>query len=96
VRALREVCKDVLQAEKGIVAAEIHSRTPVENLRRATLRVADHAAQQRDRLIQEGRTQNNLLRKLNRTHGPSPGFHKEPKGAGSHHARRNAQIGVKV
>jgi hypothetical protein len=97
VTGLRNVCADVIQADKDIVAAIHGTQTPMENLRRTEVRIADRAEKQRQEMIREGRTTNNLLRRLERhPRGPTPGFGKEPKGVGSHHARKNAAAGVKA
>jgi len=96
-RGLKDICSDVMKADHDIVGAIQDTRTPMEALRRTELRIADRAERQRQEMIREGRTTNRLLGRLDRhPRGPTPGFHKEPKGVGSHHARKANSAGVKV
>jgi hypothetical protein len=96
LRGLREVCADVMQADKDIVAAELGLHTPIEGLRRTELRIGESASRQRERQIRAQHETNTLLRRLDRYKGPVPGFNKERPGTGGHHARKAAHAGVKV
>ncbi len=96
VRGLRNVCADVLQADKDITGALRDTRQPIEHLRTTEIRIADKAERQRQEMIREGRVTNNILRRIDRHKGPVPGFNKERPGTGSKHARNAAKAGVKV
>lgn len=95
LRGLREICTDIMQADKDIVAEVLALRSPMENLRRTELRIADQASQQRDRQLRATRETNTLLRKLDRAKGV-PGFGKERPGTGGKHAGKASKVGVKV
>jgi hypothetical protein len=97
VRGLKEVCNDIAQADKDIVAAELHVTGPMENLRRTELRIADNAAKQRSQQITLQRRTNSLLTRLHKSQNARlPGYGKTPPGKGSHNARKANHAGVRA
>jgi hypothetical protein len=92
--ALRDVCADIAAADRHIVTAQLSVHTPIENLRRTELRIADSAERQRQAQLRATNRTNALLGRIHRQ-GHLPGYDKYPKGKGSHDARRAARAGVR-